>query len=47
VRHLGDFDVSDRKIANAAGGRLIVSTKEMRDTLKFPTQQEVALIVAL
>ena len=41
--HLGDFDVSDGKIENAAGGRLMVSTKEMRATLKFPTQQEVTL----
>jgi hypothetical protein len=47
VRHQGDFDVSDRKIENAAGGRLMVSTKEMQDTLKFPSQQEVTLLVAL
>ena len=41
--HLGDFDVSDGKIENAAGGHLMVSTKEMRATLKFPTQQEVTI----
>ena len=41
--HVGDFDVSDGKIENAAGGRLMVSTKEMRATLKFPTRQEVTL----
>ncbi len=38
-----DFDVPDGKIENAAGGRLMVSTKEMRATLKFPTQQNVTV----
>jgi hypothetical protein len=32
-----DFDVSDGKIENAAGGHLMVSTKEMRATLKLRT----------
>ena len=34
-----DFDVPDGKIEKAAGNRLMVSTKEMRATVKFPTQQ--------
>jgi len=38
-----DFEVPDGKIAKAAGDRLTVSTKEMRATLKFPTQQNVTL----
>jgi hypothetical protein len=38
-----DFDVPDGKIEKAAGGRLMVSTKEMRATLKFPTQQNVSV----
>ena len=38
-----DFDVPDGKIEKAAGDRLTVSTKEMRATLKFPTQQYVTL----
>lgn len=38
-----DFDVPDGKIETAAGNRLIVSTKEMRATLKFPTQQNVTV----
>lgn len=36
-----DFDVPDGKIESAAGKRLMVSTKEMRATLKFKTQQSV------
>jgi len=40
---LSDFDVSDGKIEKAEGGRLMVSTKEMRATLKFPTQQNVSV----
>ena len=36
-----DFDVPDGKIEKAAGNRLMVSTKEMRATLKYRTQQEV------
>ena len=39
----GDFDVPDGKIENAAGGRLMVSTKEMRATLKRPTEQNVTV----
>lgn len=35
----GDFDVSDGKIQAAAKHRLLVSTKEMRATLKFTTEQ--------
>src|SRR5215469_15274706 len=35
----GDFDVTDGKIESAAGKRLKVSTKEMRATLKFTTEQ--------
>ena len=36
-----DFDVPDGKIEKAAGNRLMVSTKEMRATLKQRTQQDV------
>lgn len=39
----GDFDVPDGKIESAAGGRLMVSTKEMRATLKRPTEQSVTV----
>jgi hypothetical protein len=39
----GDFDVPDGKIENAAGGRLMVSTKEMRATLKRSTGQNVTV----
>ena len=35
----GDFDVSDGKIQSAKGHRLSVSSKEMRATLKFTTEQ--------
>jgi hypothetical protein len=38
-----DFNVPDGKIVKAAGNRLMVSTKEMRATLKFPTQQDVTV----
>ena len=38
-----DFDVPDGKILKAAGNRLMVSTKEMRATLKFSTQQNVTV----
>jgi len=38
-----DFDVPDGKIEKVAGNRLMVSTKEMRATLKFPTQQNVTV----
>ena len=38
-----DFDVPDGKIEKAAGDRLMVSTKEMRATVKFPTQQNVTV----
>jgi hypothetical protein len=38
-----NFDVPDGKIERAAGNRLMVSTKEMRDTLKVPTQQNVTV----
>lgn len=41
--HTDDFDVRDGKIEGAARGHLMVSTKEMRATLKFPTQQKVTL----
>jgi hypothetical protein len=34
-----DFDVPDGRIENAAGNRLMVSTKEMRATVKFRTRQ--------
>ena len=37
-----DFDVPDGRIEKA-GHHLMVSTKEMRATLKFPTQQNVTL----
>lgn len=35
----GDFDVNDGKIESAKGHHLSVSTKEMRATLKFTTEQ--------
>ena len=35
----GDFDVTDGTIQGAKGHRLSVSTKEMRATLKFTTEQ--------
>jgi len=35
----GDFDVSDGNIQSAKGHRVSVSTKEMRATLKFTTEQ--------
>jgi hypothetical protein len=38
-----DFNVPDGKIGKAPGNRLMVSTKEMRATLKFPTQQDVTV----
>jgi hypothetical protein len=38
-----DFNVPDGKIVKAAGNRLMVSTKEMRATLKFATQQSVTV----
>jgi hypothetical protein len=38
-----DFDVPDGEIVKAPGNRLMVSTKEMRATLKFPTQQNVTV----
>jgi hypothetical protein len=38
-----DFDVPDGRIERASGDRLMVSTKEMRATLKFPTQQNVTV----
>jgi hypothetical protein len=38
-----DFDVPDGKIESAAGGRLMVSTKEMRATLKRSTEQNVTV----
>ena len=37
----GDFDVDDGRIEKAAGNRLMVSTKEMRSTLRFQTQQNI------
>ena len=37
----GDFDVTDGKIESAPGKRLKVSTKEMRASLKFSTEQSV------
>jgi len=37
----GDFDVTDGKIQGAKGHRLMVSTKEMRATLRFTTEQSV------
>jgi len=38
-----DFAVPDGKIEKAAGNRLMVSTKEMRATLKFPTPQDATV----
>lgn len=38
-----DFDVPDGRLDKAAGNRLMVSTKEMRATLKHPTQQDVTV----
>lgn len=38
-----DFQVTDGRIERAAGGHLKVSTKEMRATLKFETQQNVEM----
>jgi len=38
-----DFHVTDGKIEKAAGNRLMVSTKEMRATVKFSTQQNVTV----
>lgn len=38
-----DFDVTDGRIEKAAGNRLMVSSKEMRGTVKFRTQQNVTL----
>lgn len=38
-----DFDVSDGKILAAAKHRLLVSTKEMRATLKFTTEPSATL----
>lgn len=38
-----DFDVPDGKIEKAAGNRLMVSTKEMRATLKEATRQDVTV----
>lgn len=40
---LSDFDVPNGKIEKAAGNRLMVSTKEMRATLKYRTQQDVTV----
>ena len=39
----GDFDVTDGKIESAPGKRLKVSTKEMRASLKFFTEQSVTV----
>ena len=39
----GDFDVPDGKIEKTAGNRLMVSSKEMRATLKARTAQSVAV----
>ena len=39
----GDFDVTDGKIQSAKGHRLSVTTKEMRATLKFTTEQTATL----
>ena len=39
----GDFNVSDGKIEGAPGKRLKVSTKEMRATLKFSTEQSTTV----
>ena len=38
-----DFDVPDGRIEKAAGDHLMVSSKEMRATLKFATQQDVTV----
>ena len=38
-----DFDVPDGKIERVAGGRLMVSTKEMRATLRRSTEQNVTV----
>jgi len=38
-----DFDVTDGKIQGAKGHRLMVSTKEMRATLKFTTEQSATV----
>lgn len=38
-----DFDVPDGKIDKAAGNRLMVSTREMRATLKYRTEQNVTV----
>ncbi len=38
-----DFDIPNGKIEKAAGNRLMVSTKEMRATLKDRTQQDVTV----
>ncbi|MET3120355.1 hypothetical protein AAKU64_004607 [Undibacterium sp. GrIS 1.8] len=38
-----DFDVTDGQIQRAAGDRLMVSTKEMRATLKVPSQRDVTV----
>ena len=40
---VSDFDVPDGKIEKAAGNRLMVSTKEMRATLKYRTPQDVTV----
>ena len=39
----GDFDVTDGKIERAPGKRLKVSSKELRATLKFSTEQSVTV----
>jgi hypothetical protein len=39
----GDFDVTDGKIEGASGKHLKVSTKEMRATLKFTTEQSATV----
>lgn len=39
----GDFEVTDGKIERAPGKRLKVSTKEMRASLKFTTEQSVTV----
>lgn len=39
----GDFLVDDGRIERAASGRLVVSTREMRATLKYPTEQNVTV----
>ena len=40
---VSDFDVPNGRIEKAAGNRLMVSTKEMRATLKYRTQQDVTV----